>query len=125
MPETGFAEIAARLTTLNTELTQKTEPADAQVVKETGVGNIAVNQVSVTTTAGGTTIAAARSTRRGILVINHGTTAVYLGPSGVTTSNGLLLAGIVGAFISIPTTVAILGIVGSGTQTVSYIEVYD
>lgn len=80
------------------------------------------NQISVGTSA--TLICAQRDQRRGILVVNHGTTDVYIGNSNVTTSSGILLTGTKGASISIPGNMAIYGIVGSGTQTISFIEIY-
>lgn len=87
-----------------------------------GEGSIATNQVSVTTTAG--TVVAARAGRRSLLIVNHGTTDVYLGPATVTTANGLLLPGVKGASVSIPTTALVQGIVATGSVTVSFIEVF-
>jgi hypothetical protein len=40
----------------------------------------------------------------------------------VTTSNGLLLPGVVGASVAIETTDAVYGIVASGTQVVCAVE---
>jgi hypothetical protein len=94
-------------------------------VAEGGAANLATGQVSVDTTAGGKQIAAARSTRRTITVVNHGTTDVYVGSSGVSTSTGVLLLGTKGAAVTLCTTAAVYGIVGSGTQTISYFEEYD
>lgn len=88
-----------------------------------GGASMDTNQVSITTSA--TLIVAARTTRRSVTVTNLGTTAIYIGPSGVTTTTGSLLIGTAGAAISIPTTAAVYGIVSSGTQSVSYIEVYN
>ena len=96
---------------------------DVSVANYPGADNIATNQVSITSAA--TAIVAARSTRRSVLIINHGTTDVYIGGAAVTTSTGILLAGTEGAAIGIGTTAAVYGIVASGSQTVSYIEVYD
>ena len=95
---------------------------DVGVASITGTGSIASNQVSVTTTSGA--IVSSRTGRRSLLIVNHGTTDVYLGTGTVTTSNGLLLKGTAGASVSIPTSAAVNGIVGSGTQTVSYLEVF-
>jgi len=83
---------------------------------------------SVATTA--TQIVAARTgaagTGRGLFIIeNIGTTPMYCGPtSSVTTSNGLLLPGILGASITIATTSAVYCIAASGTGAVSYAELY-
>jgi hypothetical protein len=59
-----------------------------------------------------------------VTIINHGTTAVYLGTGTITTSNGALLVGTAGASVTIVTTDAVKGIVASGSQAVSYIEEY-
>ena len=96
---------------------------DVSVANYPGADNIATNQVSITSAA--TAIVAARSTRRSVLIINHGTTDVYIGGAAVTTSTGILLAGTEGAAIGIGTTAAVYGIVVSSSQTVSYIESYD
>jgi len=87
-----------------------------------GEGTIATAQVSVGVAAA--TVVAARAGRRSLLIVNHGTTDVFLGPATVTVANGILLPGVKGASISIPTTALVQGIVASGTQTVSYIEVF-
>jgi hypothetical protein len=86
--------------------------------------NLASSQVSVDTTSGGKLIAAARAGRGAVTIINTGTIAVFIGPSGVTTSTGALLPGIAGASITIPTTAAVYGIVSNGSQTVSVLETY-
>jgi hypothetical protein len=108
-------------------------PASASPVtpsnQPVGAATIATNQVSVATTAGGTQIVAARTGVAGtgrvsVTVCNTGTTAVYLGASGLTTSTGQYLAGIAGACATFNTTAAIYGIVGSGTETVAYSETY-
>ena len=95
---------------------------DVDVASITGTGSLANNQVSVTTTSD--TVVAARAGRRALLIVQHGTTDVYLGTGTVTTTNGVLLKGVAGASISIPTAAAVNGIVASGTQTVSYLEVF-
>lgn len=81
---------------------------------------IATAQVTVGTAA--TVIAAARAGRRSITIVNEGTTDVRLGGAGVTSANGLLLAGIKGQQLTIETAAAISGIVATGTQPVSLIE---
>jgi hypothetical protein len=67
-------------------------------------------------------IASAYSGRLGLLIVQHGTVDVYLGTTGVTSSTGVLLPGIKGAAISIPTTAAVYGITASGSQTISWME---
>ena len=87
------------------------------------IDNFATGQVSVADTA--TQIVPARRDREGVMIVQHGTTAVFLGDSGVTTTTGVRLTGTAGAFVVLPTTRAVYGIVASGTQTVSYAEIYD
>lgn len=85
-------------------------------------GNFTPGQATIGTTP--TLIAAARSGRQSITVTNTGTTAVYLGGSGVTTTTGAYLPGVVGATITIPFSGALYGIVASGTQLVTEYETY-
>ena len=80
------------------------------------------SQISVAATVGGTQLVGANNNRSGVLIINHGTTVVYLGESGVTTSTGIFLAGSAGASIAFATTSPIYGITASGSQTVSILE---
>ncbi len=90
-----------------------------------GASKIATAQVSVDTTSGGKLIAAQRTGRQSITITNAGTTIVYIGNSGLTTGTGEYLAGVAGASITLLTTAAIYGIVGSSTQTVTVREEYD
>lgn len=92
-----------------------------------GTASFSPAQVSVGT--GATLIAAARTGAVGtgrvsITVTNTSTTPVYLGGSGVTTSTGQLLPGILGASVTINTTAAVYGIVGTGTETVTEFETF-
>lgn len=86
-------------------------------------GGFATAQVSIDTTSGGVVVAAARPGRKSVKVINHGTTACYLGHSGLTTGTGALLPGVLGVQVEIETDDVVYGISG-GTQVVSVIEVY-
>lgn len=87
-----------------------------------GFSSVATNQVSVALTS--TQIAAARSSRGAITIVNHGTNPVYIGTGTVTAANGLLLPGVVGASVTIPTSAQIAGIATGGAQTVSYLETF-
>lgn len=92
-----------------------------------GAANFTPAQVSVGATA--TVIAAARTGAAGtgrvsITITNTTTTAIYLGGSGVTTSTGTMLPGVVGASVTINTTAAVYGIVATGTATVTEFETY-
>jgi len=100
----------------------QTTPGTTNGVTEVGSSNWAVTQVSVATTA--TSIVAARSARQAVVITNLGSTPVYLGGSGVTTSAGALLPGVVGASKVIPTSAAVYGIVVSGAQSISVEELY-
>lgn len=85
-----------------------------------GAGSIATAQVSVTT--GNVSVVAARAGRASVTIINLGTVDVWLGATGVTTSTGILLLGVKGASVTIPTSAAVFGTTGSGTQTVAVLE---
>jgi hypothetical protein len=84
--------------------------------------NFTPGQASVGATA--TLIVAARTGRNTVVIENTGTTPVYLGGPGVTTSTGLLLPGVLGASLTLPVSAAIYGVVASGTQTVTEAETY-
>lgn len=88
-----------------------------------GPGTLGHAQVSVT--SGGVKVCPATASRRKVTIINHSSTAVYLGASGVTTSTGVLLPGTVGAQVSFVVTADIFGVVASTSATVSYYEEYD
>ena len=80
------------------------------------------NQVTVQSTA--TLIVAQNTGRKAVVITNLGTTAVYIGSSSsVTTSNGQLLPGVVGASISIPQTGPVWGIAASSTEAVSFMDI--
>ena len=77
-------------------------------------------QVSVGASA--TLIVAANHDRSGLVITNLGTTDVYIGLAGVTTSTGHLLPGTKGASVAFSTTLAVYGITGGGEQSVSYLQ---
>lgn len=105
------------------ERTINSTAVQVQRVDEQGSTAFAQGQVSCDTTSGGVTIAAARDTRKSIVVINRGTVAVYVGQGTVSTSNGVQLNA--GDALTIRTTAAVKGIVASGSATVHYLEEYD
>lgn len=92
-----------------------------QRVDEQGSTAIAAGQVSCSTTA--TSIAAARDTRKAIVIVNRGTNALYVGPSGVTTTTGFQLNQ--NDAITIRTTAQVFGIVATATSTAHFVEEYD
>lgn len=87
-----------------------------------GLSTLATAQVSVAATA--TVIAAARTGRSQVTVTNLGTTDVFLGGSGVTTTTGILLTGTKGASVTLTFAGALYGIVATGTQSVSVAETF-
>lgn len=85
--------------------------------------SIANGQVSVTTSS--TQVVAARATRKAVRITNLGTTDVFIGVTGVTTTTGDLLVGTKGASVTIFTSAAVFAVVGTGTQSVSFMEEYN
>lgn len=111
-------------TTVGTdERTINAVAVQVQRVDEQGATAIANGQVTVDTTAGGVTVAAARDTRKSILVRNRGTVVVYVGTGTVSASNGFPLDP--GEALTVQTTAAIKAIAASTSATVAYIEEYD
>jgi hypothetical protein len=97
--------------------------AQTQVVVQTP-RTIATSQVTVASTAGGTLVAAARTSRISITIQNHSEVNVYCGPVSPTrtTSNGFRLPGVDGASITIETTAAVQCIAASGSVNTSVVE---
>jgi hypothetical protein len=79
-------------------------------------------QVSVGSTA--TKIYTGQSGVDEVTIANLGTTDVFIGKSGVTTSTGFLLPGTKGASLTLCSTVDIYGIVASGSQAVSVLVTF-
>lgn len=99
-----------------------TAPAGGEVA---GAVHGATGQVTIDTTSGGVQIVDARPTRRSVLIVNHGSVAVYISYGDVSTSTGVLLPGTVGAALTLQTTLAVKAIVATGSQVVSYAEEWD
>jgi len=81
--------------------------------------SITTSQVVVSNSA--TLIKASNTSRRSLIIRNHGSVAVYVGNSGVTTSIGMILNQY-DALSFDKNTAAIYGITSSGTSTVSFVE---
>jgi phenylpyruvate tautomerase PptA (4-oxalocrotonate tautomerase family) len=94
-----------------------------QRVDEQGATAIASAQVAVGTSA--TLLAAARDTRKAILVFvdDAASGPVYVGGAGVTTGTGVKVSA--GHALEIATTAAVYGVVSSGSVTVYVLEEYD
>lgn len=93
------------------------------LVSSGGAPNFATSQASVTT--GNISVASARALRRAITITNvTGTSAVFCGNTGVTTSTGTYLGSSAGSWISFNTTSAVFCTVAATTQTVAVAETY-
>lgn len=118
--------IAQSVAVCNPDAPQQCTTPNADGTTNTlGVGSTTFtpSQISVGTTA--TPIVSTRPGRSSVTVENLSTTALYLGPSsGVLTTNGVLLPGVVGSSITLPYTGPIYGITTSGTTNVAEYELY-
>lgn len=74
--------------------------------------------------SGATKVVDSNPQRSGCIFINMSNIDIYFGDSAVTTSTGLLLLGVKGTGISIPTTGELWAIPASGNPTVSWMDVY-
>lgn len=96
--------------------------AAPSIQRSQGAPAIAVNQITVAATS--TLIVAARTNRNTVTVVNSGATDVFIGPTGVTITTGVLLPGTKGASLTLHATSALYGIAATGTQVVSFLETY-
>lgn len=97
-----------------------------QRVGEIGSATGAVGQVTVTNSSGA--IAAARDTRKRIVIVNRQTVAIYVDPGGTATTADFRLEP--GDSVTLYTTVAVNAITSaaysaSGDAKAHYIEEYD
>lgn len=93
------------------------------LVSAGGAPNLATAQVSVTT--GNISVAALRALRRAVTITNvTGTSAIYCGNTGVSTSTGTYLGSTAGSSITLNTTAAVFCTVAATTQTVTVVETY-
>lgn len=76
---------------------------------------VASTTVSVGTTAGGTQLVAASSTRRSLGIYNNGSATIFVGASGVTTAAGFPVPAGGALFIESSPSAAYFGIVATGT----------
>ena len=113
-PETG--SLADLLTRLLNDLLLKVEPHD--------LAGTTITSGQLVADATGTINVAARAGRKALILVNHGTTDVFCGPSGVSAATGLKLKGIDGQGMVIPTSSALFVVTSAGNQAISYMEVY-
>lgn len=94
-----------------------------QRVDEQGATAIATGQASCTSTLG-TAKVAARDTRKRLVMYNVGPNDVFVGPTGITVSTGLILNP--GTSCTLYTTAALFALCNtSETATLHYVEEYD
>lgn len=90
-------------------------------LKTSNLGVSAINATGQTSVANTSTqIIAANTARAAVVISNPGTADVYIGNTGVTISTGHWLGA--GTAITLPVTTAVFGVVATGTQTVTYME---
>ena len=88
-----------------------------------GENKLETGQVTVDTTA--IKVVSKRTNRRSLLIVQHGTNAVYLGKDkDVSSTTGVLLNGTAGIGMAIPVTGEVWAISGAA-QVVSFIEIYN
>jgi hypothetical protein len=99
--------------------------AGAFPVAEMGAGTNAAGQTTISNSS--TAIVAAREGRRGVLILNLQTVAVYIDPGGTATTADFRLDP--GASVVLPVTTAVNGITSaaytaSGDAKVHYMDIY-
>lgn len=92
--------------------------ASGRVITTTTSTSFVTGQISIGTTA--TQIPLSQTNLGFYRLTNMGTTDVFCGPSGVTTTTGELLTGTKGSMLTYPVIALVYCVVATGTQTVSY-----
>lgn len=109
------------------ERTINSTSVQVQRVDEQGSTTLANAHVDVTNSA--TTIAAARETRKRLVIVNYQNVAIYVGLTSPTTSTGLMVPP--GGSLTLYTTAAVQGITAAShtasgeDEKVHYLEEYD
>lgn len=98
------------------------QAAPAGTVREIGFANLNTGQATVGTAA--TLICGGVYGLGSTVIVNHGTTDIFIGNAGVTTATGILLPGVKGASIDLDFAGDVYGVVASGTQDVSFAQSY-
>lgn len=96
---------------------------DQVVVRKLGSLSLNITQVTIPTTAGGTTLIAARNGRSRVIVKNHDTTnAIYLGGAAdtVTATSGLTI--LAGESVALETQAGLKALSASGSIIVGVVE---
>jgi len=107
----------------NDRVDQATDLYRRQWVNKSGNIALAAAAVAVDTTVGGTEIAATPTAGRiSIIVQNLGNKEIFLGPTGVTSVNGVALAPRANVSLDLGEDVNLFAIAASGSQDVRYME---
>lgn len=93
---------------------------DANMAYYQGAMAATLNHGAVTVGTGAITIKAANTSRKSILIRNNGSTNVFIGPSGVTATNGYKMTP--GKCLYLVDVEIIYGISDSGSNSVRYLE---
>lgn len=93
---------------------------DGDPVRQTR-GRKRAEAVAPTTTS--TTVAAANTSRISLTIVNNGSQVVYIGPRGVTTSNGIPVAANGGAYEDVTSLDAWFAVTAAGTGDLRILEV--
>lgn len=84
-----------------------------------GITSVAV---SITNTAGGTSLGAAVANRRSVIIQNRGTVSIFLGPTGVTAASGLEIPRGASLDMEIGPAVTLFAITAAGTADVRFVQ---
>lgn len=89
----------------------------------TTAGGTTLAAAHVTTSTGAATLVAARTGRRSVVIQNiDATDTVWIGPATVSASNGLRLKP--GESVTLDTAALLQAIAGANTPAVAYVEIY-
>ena len=86
------------------------------------VGTSSTLIVAARTGVGGYGSGVAGTGRQSVTISNGGTATIFVGPTGVTTSNGLAIAQ--NTAVTLNTAAAVYGVVAAATQPASYLETF-
>jgi hypothetical protein len=86
------------------------------------VGTSSTLIVAARTGVGGNGLGQTGTGRQSVTISNGGTATIFVGPTGVTTSNGLAIAQ--NTSVTLYTAAAVYGVVASATQPASYLETF-
>jgi hypothetical protein len=114
-----YNAIAPNLTDGETEIVQLDNRGRQRIVLMS-VGTLTTGQIAPGTTA--TSIIGVNLNRIRIVLTQMSTTPVFIGASGVTSSTGDYIPGIVGYMKVIRSSAALFGVVASGTGSISFAE---